>query len=617
LEPWQRTVDCGVLRAEQIGQTVTLNGWANSVRDHGDLVFIDLRDRTGLVQVRADAANSGDVVNLASAVKPEDVLTVTGVVKKRAEKMENPNLETGGIEVDIQHIEILNKSRQPLPFQISDEGQMAQVNEELRLKYRYLDIRRPSVYKMLELRHKVITIMRDYMNRHDFLEIETPLLTKSTPEGARDYLVPYRLAPGLFYALPQSPQQYKQLLMVAGCERYYQIAKCFRDEAQRADRQPEFTQLDLEMSFVSQEDILQLTEGLFVEIVEKVSTKRLGSKPFTRLTYDESMRRYGTDKPDLRFGLELVDLGEILANTEAGVFKNALSSGGQVKAIRYPGGGSLSRKELDDLGVFAKEFGAKGLAYLLVEKAGSGDPNVQTFPAGDLQVRGPIAKFLTAEELTGILKASEAEAGDVVAFVADNPKVVANVLGRLRNEIASRLKLADPNILHYCWITDFPLVSWDDVTQRWDAEHHPFTMPRTEDLPLLDTDPAKVRAICYDLVCNGLESASGSIRIHRSDIQAKVFKLLGISEEDQQERFGHILEAFSYGAPPHGGVAPGIDRLIMLLLDTDNIREVITFPKMGGGLDPLMGAPSTVDLPQLEDLHLKVVYTPKKEKETA
>ena len=611
LEAWQRTIRCGELRAEHVGQIVTLNGWAHSVRDHGDLVFIDLRDRTGLIQLRADESESGEITHQAAAIRPEYVLSITGEVRHRALGMENPKIDTGEVEVEIQRLEVLNTCKQPLPFQVSDEAQMAQVGEELRVKYRYLDLRRAPMQEMLELRHKAVTLIRDYMNRHEFLEIETPIITKSTPEGARDYLVPYRLEPGWFYALPQSPQQYKQLLMVGGCERYYQIAKCFRDEAQRADRQPEFTQLDLEMSFCSQEDVVQLAEGLVIELIETLSSKRLGSKPFTRLTYDESMRRFGTDKPDLRFGLELIDLGETLKDTQLGVFKSTLDSAGEVKAIRYPRGGSLSRKEIDDLTVFAKEFGAKGLAYLLVESPDSADPNLQTFPAGNLHVRGPIAKFLSPEELAGIVRLAEAEAGDLVAFVADQPKVVANVLGRLRNEIGRRLNLADPKVLHFCWVLDFPLVEWNEDEKRWDASHHPFTMPHSQDLPLLDTDPGRVRAQCYDIVVNGMEWASGSIRIHRADIQAKVFALLGIPEEVQRERFGHILDAFQYGAPPHGGIAPGIDRLLMVMRDTENIREVMAFPKMGGGADPMMGAPSPVDEAQLKELGLQVARPPK------
>ncbi len=605
------------MRSEHIGRTVVVNGWVNrSVRDHGDLVFIDLRDRSGLIQLRADVSESGeDRVRLAASTKPEYVLSVTGEVRARSPKDVNPKIPTGEIEIEIFQLEIMNTCKQPLPFQLADESQMEQVNEELRVKYRYLDLRRPWMQEMLRLRHEAVTAIRAYLNKRGFLEIETPLFTRSTPEGARDYLVPYRLEPGLFYALPQSPQQYKQLLMVAGCEKYYQIAKCFRDEAQRADRQPEFTQLDLEMSFVSQDDVMEVTEGLTIEIIEKLSSKKLGAKPFTRLTYDESMRRFGSDKPDLRFGLELVDLGQALKSTEFGVFKSTLAAGGQVKTVRYPGGASLSRKEIGDLEVFVKEFGAKGLAYLLVETLGSGDPSVQSFPIGDLQIRSPIAKFLTSDELSAIVRETGAEAGDLIGFVADTPSVTANSLGRLRTEIGRRLNMPDPNVLHFAWITDFPLVEWNENEKRWDASHHPFTMPHTADLEFLESDPGRVRALCYDIVCNGMEWASGSIRIHRPDIQAKVFKLLGISEETQRDRFGHILDAFEYGAPPHGGIAPGIDRLLMRLLDTDNIREVMAFPKMGGGIDPMMGAPAEVDNVQLGELHLKVIRPPNKERD--
>lgn len=613
LEPWQRTSDCGILTKKDIGRTITLNGWVNSVRDHGGLVFIDLRDRTGIVQVWADLERAGqELVETASSVRPEYVLSVTGVVRARSEHDVNPKIPTGEIEVKIDHIDILNTARQPLPFQLSDETQMAQVNEELRVRYRYLDLRRPCMQDMLRLRHEIVTEIRSYLNARGFLEIETPILTKSTPEGARDYLVPHRLEPGLFYALPQSPQQYKQLLMVAGCERYYQIARCFRDEAQRADRQPEFTQLDLEMSFVTQEDILQLTEGLTVQVIEKHSTKKLGARPFTRLTYDEAMRRFGTDKPDLRFGLELVDVADCVANTKFAVFRGALDNGGQVRAIRYPTGASLSRKEIDELTSFAKEFGAKGLAYLIVESPDAPSTGGQSFQVSGLRIRGTIAKFLSLDELAAITKAVAAEPGDLILFVADKPSIVANALGRLRNEIGRRLHLADPNVLYFCWVTDFPLVLWDEEENRWDAAHHPFTMPHLEDIPLLETNPGAVRAQCYDIVCNGVEWASGSIRIHREDIQQKVFALLGITDEIQRERFGHILTAFEYGAPPHGGIAPGIDRLLMFLTDTENIREVMAFPKMGGGTDPMMEAPSTVDQAQLDELHLRVAMPKKK-----
>lgn len=626
MESWQRTADCGALRVEQIGQTVTLNGWANSVRDHGDLVFIDLRDRTGLVQLRVDAARSGDLVHRASTVRSEYVLSVTGVVQRRAPGMENPKLATGEVEVDIQQLEILNTCRQPLPFPLSDEGQMVQVNEELRVKYRYLDLRRPTMYEKLRLRHEVVRRIRAFMYSRGFLEIETPIMTKSTPEGARDYLVPYRLTPGLFYALPQAPQQFKQLLMVAGVERYFQIAKCFRDEAQRADRQPEFTQLDLEMSFVTQEDVLELVESLTIDVVEAVSEKRL-IKPFPRLSYDEAMRRFGSDKPDLRYGLELVDCGEILKRTEFGVFKNALASGGQVKAIRYPGGAKLSRKEIDDLTALAREFKAKGLAYLIVEGGPTSPANrapehlhtERRIPSLNAAkeppphaVRGPIAKYLTPEEISGILAATEAAPGDLVAFIADSPDVVARSLDRLRREIAARENLADRNTLAFCWITDFPVFEWDEEVGRWTFQHNPFAMPQEGHMEWIDTDPGRMRAYCYDVVCNGVEWASGSVRIHRPEIQRAIFRKLGLSDEQMQARFGHMLEAFSYGAPPHAGIAPGIDRLVMFLTDDDNIREVIAFPKMGGGIDPMMGAPSAVDQAQLDELCLKVV-PPQKE----
>ena len=591
---WKRDVSCGELSAKNVGEAVTLNGWAHRQRDHGDLVFIDLRDRTGLAQVVVDAKTSPELVEIAGSVHNEYVLSVKGTVRLRQPGATNPNLKTGEIEVLISEMEVLSESK-TLPFQISDEAAMSRVDETLRVKYRYLDLRRASMYERLEVRHKAIKLIRDFMDNLGFLEIETPMFTKSTPEGARDYLIPYRLQPGHFYALPQSPQQYKQLLMVGGVERYFQIARCFRDEAQRADRQPEFTQLDVEMSFVEQEDVLRVLEDYTTYVVRNISTKEM-VLPFPRMTWDEALQRYGSDKPDIRFELELFDLSEIANESEFSVAKAAIEAGGQVKGVRFPGGTSLSRKEQDDLGNFCREFGAKGLAMIAVN---------------ELSVTGlksPLLKFFNEEQLQRILEVSQAEAGDLLCIVADTkPSVVANSLGRLRLEIGRRKGLRDPAKLAFCFITDFPLVQWNEDEKRWDAEHHPFTMPYEDHLQYLETDPGKIRAQCYDLVCNGQESGSGSIRIHRPEIQSKVFDLLGISKETQQERFGHILEAFSFGAPPHGGFATGIDRLLMNLFDEPNIREVMAFPKMGLGYDPLMDAPSLVDEAQLQELGLKIV----------
>ena len=592
---WQRTHTCGSLNADHVGQAVTLNGWANRNRDHGDLVFIDLRDRTGIAQVVVDASSAPEAITAARSVRSEFCLSVRGTVRRRQAGAENPNLATGEIEVLVHEVDILNTCK-PLPFQVSDEAAMMQVDETLRVKYRYLDLRRPKMYNMLELRHKAVALIREFMNSEEFLEIETPIFTKSTPEGARDYLIPYRLQPGYFYALPQSPQQYKQLLMVAGAERYFQIARCFRDEAQRADRQPEFTQLDVEMSFVTQEDVLSIIERVTTYVVSRISEKKMVT-PFPRLTWDESMRRYGNDKPDLRFGLELVDLGEIVQGAGFPVFDTILASGGQVKAVRYPTGAELSRKGMDDLTNFCREFGAKGLAMITVGAEGA---------------KSPLSKFFAPEKMTEILEACSAEVGDILCIVADSkPSVVANVLSRLRLEIGNRLNLRDPNTLHFGFITDFPLVQWNEDEKRWDAEHHPFTMPYEAHLAYFDTDPGQIRAQCYDLICNGQESGSGSIRIHRSDIQSRVFDLLGISAETQQERFGHVLEAFAFGAPPHGGFATGIDRLIMNLLDEPNIREVMAFPKMGLGHDPMMDSPSAVDPAQMKELGLEIKPTKK------
>jgi aspartyl-tRNA synthetase len=584
-----KTHTCGELKAVHAGQQVTLAGWVHRRRDHGGVVFLDLRDRYGIVQVTVNPSLSKETLDTVASVRMEWVLQVTGKVQKRPSGMENPKMATGDIEVIAESVTVLNRAR-TLPFLVSGENDLP--DENMRLKYRYLDLRRERMTRNMILRHKVIKFMRDFLDRHNFIEIETPILFKATPEGARDYLVPSRLYPGQFYALPQSPQQLKQLLMVAGMDRYFQIARCFRDEDLRGDRQPEFTQLDLEMSFVQRDDVLALVEQLYTEMIPAVAPhKRILSSPWPKLSYQDVVERYGTDKPDLRFGMELTDVGDLFPNSEFRVFRSALEAGGVIKCIVAPGCADYSRKEVDALTESAKALGAKGLATLAMTGEG---------------LKGTAAKFIQPEEAQAVIARTGAKQGDLILFAADERAVVNKVLGGLRLTFRDRLKLADPNLLAFAWVVDFPMFAWNEEEQKWDAEHHPFTMPRLDDLSKFDTNPAEILSDAYDMVCNGYEMASGSIRIHRSDIQLKVFQLLGLNGEEIEQKFGHMLEAFEYGAPPHGGMAPGIDRLVMLLADEPNIREVIAFPKNQAGRDVMADAPSAVDPKQLKELHIKI-----------
>ncbi len=584
-----KTHACGALRLEHVGQTVTLAGWVHRRRDHGALIFIDLRDREGIVQVVVDAENAPEAHAIADTTRVEYVLQVKGEVRARPEGLRNPKLPTGDVEVVAHEVVILNPAKTP-PFYINED---IPIDEALRLKYRYLDLRRERMQRNIILRHNVVNAIREYLNRQGFLEIETPLLIKSTPEGARDFIVPSRLHPGKFYALPQSPQQLKQLLMVAGFEKYYQIARCLRDEDLRADRQPEFTQLDLEMSFVEQEDILQLIENMYIHLVETLfPEKHIKEIPFPRLSYADAMARYGSDKPDLRFGMEFVDFTDILSQSEYRVFSQTAAQGGQIKGIVVPDGAGYSRKELDSLTQYVTPYGAKGIIWLAFREDG---------------VRSPAAKFLKEGEINALRERAQAKTGDLILIIADQPDVLAASLGNLRLAMGEKLGLRDPNELAFAWVLEFPLLEWNEDEERWEAMHHPFTSPMPEDWALADTDPGKMRALAHDSVLNGWEVGGGSIRIHRREEQQKMFQLLGIGPEEAQEKFGHMLEAFEYGAPPHGGIALGLDRLVAIFANETSIREVMAFPKTTSAQDLMLGAPSPVSEEQLRELHLAIV----------
>lgn len=590
-----RTHSCNKLRKEHAGQAVTLTGWVNRRRDHGGLIFIDLRDREGIVQTVFNPEISPAALKIAEEMRSEFAVRVSGEVGRRPAGTENPQLATGDIEVIVKEAEILNTSKTP-PFYINEE---VEIDENLRLKYRYLDLRRPRMKENMLLRHRVVKFMRDFLDARGFVEVETPILLKSTPEGARDYLVPSRLHPGEFYALPQSPQQIKQLLMVGGLEKYYQVARCFRDEDTRADRQPEHTQLDIEMSFIEQEDILRLMEELYTSLVATVTPLKHIIKPFPRFTYREIMERYASDKPDLRYGLEIADLTDTAGKTEFAIFTGAVTSGGRVEALAAPGCGDYTRHQLDELNRLVLDAGAKGLLTISLGSPGGGLDALTTD-----DVKSVAAKYLTLSQIKEMAQLCHASKGDLLLIVAGQPGEIYPALDVLRREMARRLNLADPDTLAFAFVVDFPLLTHSEETGKWEAVNNPFTHPRPEDIPLLDSSPGEVIGQNYDIICNGYELASGSIRIHTADLQRKIFNLMGYTDEEIDSLFGHMLEAFSYGAPPHGGIGPGIDRTVMLLAGEDTIREVMAFPKTQSAMDLTFGAPSPVTGEQLEELHI-------------
>lgn len=582
----KRTHRCSELGIANVGDMITVMGWTNKRRDLGGVIFVDLRDRSGILQVVFNNEISSDVFEKAEKIRNEYVLAVVGEVVKRAPETVNPKIATGEIEIMARELRILGES-EPLPFQIEEDSD---VNETVRLKHRYLDLRRPDVQRNLVLRHRVAKIARDYYDENGFLEIETPILMKSTPEGARDYLVPSRVHPGKFFALPQSPQLYKQILMVAGYDRYFQIAKCFRDEDLRADRQPEFTQIDIEMSFVNVEDVLTVNEGFIKKAFKEAMDIELET-PFIRMPYKEAMDRFGSDKPDIRFGMELVNLSDIVENCGFKVFADAVKNGGSVRAINAKGcGAKFSRREIDSLVEYVKIYRAKGMAWIGVEEN---------------ELKSAITKFLTEDEIKAILDRVRAEPGDLICFIADKNSIVYDALGQLRLELARKLDLLDKEEYKFLWVTEFPLYEYDEEEKRWVAKHHPFTSPMDEDLEHLDSDPGRVRAKAYDIVLNGVEIGGGSIRIHDQKLQSKMFDMLGFTREDAQEKFGFLLDAFRYGTPPHGGMAYGLDRLIMLMAGKSSIRDVIAFPKVQNSSCLMSNAPDFVEPKQLKELHIK------------
>lgn len=582
-----RTHRCAEVSEENVGSTVTVMGWVQRRRNLGSLIFVDLRDRSGILQIVFDEDSVGkDGFEKAGTIRNEFVIAVVGTVQRRSAAV-NEQLKTGAIEVNATSLRILSEADTP-PFQIEENSQ---TKDEVRLKYRYLDLRRPDIQRNLMLRSRVANLMRKFMSREGFLEIETPILCKSTPEGARDYLVPSRVHPGSFYALPQSPQLYKQLLMASGYDRYFQIAKCFRDEDLRADRQPEFTQADMELSFVDIDDVIAVNERMLQYIFREAIGVEVAI-PFPRMTWQEAMDRFGSDKPDTRFGMELQDVSEVVRDCGFGVFTGALQKGGSVRGINVKGQGAMPRKKLDRLVEFAKGYGAGGLAYLCINEDGS--------------VKSSFAKFMTEEELKNLTAAMAGEPGDLLLFAADKNKIVWNVLGALRVELAKELELADPDRYNFLWITEFPLLEWSDEENRFTAMHHPFTMPMEEDWENIDTDPGSVRAEAYDIVLNGTELGGGSIRIHQDDIQEKMFEVLGFTKEQAHEQFGFLLDAFRYGVPPHAGLAYGLDRLVMHMVHADSIRDVIAFPKVKDASCLMCGAPDRVEQKQLEELGIKV-----------